>query len=258
MTTKSENFPVHVEERKNGNLAILSIRGLAPNNTLTKDMLLEFTEVFFSLEKEVNAVLVTSSHEKFFSNGLDGKALLEQDNKGRLETVTEMIRLFGNLIRFPKPWLAELTGYTMAGGAVIASAADYRYMLSSGGRIGFSELQVGLPLPLSYILGIHRIVEPKTVRSVIEGIAFKPLEALEIGLIDGIAEDRDKLRNMCLKRIDSILKLEQASYLGTRNLYRQSLLAEIEKAEPQDIAAASDMIDLPAFERAIQRITQKN
>jgi enoyl-CoA hydratase/carnithine racemase len=89
-------------------------------------------------------------------------------------------------------------------------------MLQGSGRIGFSELAVGLPLPLNYIHGIHRIVQPSAVRLLIEGAAYKPEEALSIGLIDGVAEDAEKLRALVLKRFDAILRMEKEAFLPTR------------------------------------------
>ena len=183
---------------------------------------------------------------------------MKADKALRKETVTQMIRAYGRLVRLPKPWIVEIAGYAMAGGAVISSAADYRYMLSTAGRIGFSELAVGLPLPLCYIHGMHRIVRPSAVRSLIEGTAYKPDEALAIGLIDGIAEDTEKLRAMCLKRFDGIFRMEQESFLHTRAIYRKSLLRDVERDEEEDIRLAAELIEKPVFERAIRNIAGKN
>lgn len=250
-------FPVEYEERKNGKVAILSINGLEPNNTLNYEMLKGFTEALYQQES-ADAVIIKSSHPKFFSNGLDGAYLLGCDEKQRTETITEMIKIFRKLIEFPKPWVCEIAGYAMAGGAVIASAADYRYMSKSAGRIGFSELAVGLPLPMVYIHGLHRFVQSSSIRGLIEGAALKPEEALAAGLVDGVAESADKLHTMCLKKIDSILRLEQESYLPTRNLYRKTLVKQLQEAEPEDVKLASELIRKPVFEKALQNIAGKN
>lgn len=251
-------FPVTIEERKRGKVAFITLNGLPPNNTLTRAMLLEFIETMNDAGSKADGIIVTSGHEKFFSNGLDGKTLLEADQKERVEIVKAMTRFFGKLVAFEKPWIAELTGYTMAGGAVLALAADYRYMLAGGGRIGFSELAVGLPLPLVYTHGMHRVVQAAAVRSLVEGNAFKPDEALAIGLIDGVEESREALRSACLKRMDGILRLDQEAFLPTRKLYRSALLREIERDEPIDIQNADWIVKQPAFERAINNIAGKN
>lgn len=254
----SENFPVSYEDRKNGKVATLTINGIAPNNTLSLDLLNEFVAVMQKCGEEADGLIVTSSNEKFFSNGLDGGTLLAADQETREKTIAEMIRVYAKLLRFPKPWIAEIAGHAMAGGAVISSAADYRYMIGTGARIGFSELVVGLSLPLVYIHNIHRLVLPAYVRPIIEGTAYKPDEAQRIGLIDGVAATTEELRKMCLKRIDGILKLEQEAYLPTRARYRSAVLREIDRDEDADVEGAMQLTKTPAFERALNMIAGKN
>ncbi|MBL8020790.1 MAG: enoyl-CoA hydratase/isomerase family protein [Leptospirales bacterium] len=251
-------FQTSTIQRKNGLIAVLTIDALSPNNTLNKDLLTQFIDKLYELGKSADGVLVNSANPKFFSNGLDGKFLLESDEKTRIETITEMIRAYGKLIAFGKPWIVEIAGHAMAGGAVISSCADYRYMQANSGRIGFSELAVGLPLPLCYIHGIHRIVVPVAVRSVIEGTAYKPEEALEIGLIDGVLEDAEKLRSTVLKRFDGIFRMEQDAFLPTRALYRKDLLNSVQRDEAEDIRLAAQLVKQPVFERAMRNIAGRN
>ena len=46
---------------------------------------------------------------------------------------------------FPRPLVAAVNGHAIAGGCLLAAAADYRVM--SGGTIGIPELRVGVPFP---------------------------------------------------------------------------------------------------------------
>jgi len=244
-------------ERKNGSIGVLTMDALPPNNTLSRDLLREFIAKLFEMGKTYDGVLVNSSNPKFFSNGLDGRFLMDSDQKTRMETVAEMIRAYGKLVSFDKPWIVEIAGHAMAGGAVFSLAADYRFMLAGSGRIGFSELGVGLPLPLCYIHGIHKIVLPQVVRLMIEGAAYKPEEALAIGFLDGVAADSEKLRALCLKRFDAIFRLEKDAYLPTLMLYRRDLLRLVERDEAEDVRMASELVRLPVFERAIANIAGK-
>ncbi|MCB1325911.1 MAG: enoyl-CoA hydratase/isomerase family protein [Spirochaetales bacterium] len=258
MSTIQPGFATEVQEGKKGRIGFLTIAGIEPNNTLNLELLRGFIQTLYELGKTADGVIVRSAHERFFSNGLDGKTLLESSMTVREETIREMILAYGKLMAFGKPWIVEIAGYAMAGGAVISTAADYRFMLKGGGRIGFSELAVGLPLPVCYAHGMHRIVQPSAVRSLIEGAALKPEEALAIGLIDGVAEDRDRLRQMCIKRMEQILRLEQDSFLPTRMLYRKAVLRDIERDEAEDVRLASELIRQPVFERALNNIAGKN
>lgn len=254
----SENFPVSTEDRKNGKVATVTINGIAPNNTLSLELLNEFVATMQKVCEDADGIIVNSSNPKFFSNGLDGGTLLAANQETREKTIAEMIRVYAKMLRFPKPWIVEICGHAMAGGAVISSAADYRYMIGSGARIGFSELAVGLSLPLVYIHNIHRLVQPAYVRPIIEGTAYKPDEAQRIGLIDGVGETAEDVRKLCLKRMDGILKLEQAAYLPTRMRYRSAVLHEIDRDEDSDVQGAMELTRTPSFEKALNMIAGKN
>lgn len=254
----SSNFLTEYQERKNGMLAIVTMNTIEPNNTFNQNMLDELVQVMQQAGEKADILLLTSANEKFFSNGLDGAFLLQADQKTKEETVAQMIRVQSQLLALEKPWVAEITGYAMAGGAVISTAADYRYMISQGARIGFSELMVGLPLPLVYLHNIKHIVHPSATRWLMEGTAYKPQEAEQIGLVDGLADTKENLRRMCLKRIDAILRLEQQVYLVTRNNYRQSILREIKQDLENDISLAMQLTRMPAFEKALQNIAGRN
>ncbi len=254
----SENFPISYEDRKNGKLAILTINAIPPNNTLSAPLLDAFVAALNQAGENADGVLVNSANEKFFSNGLDGKTLLESDEATRANTIAAMIKVYGTLLRFPKPWITEIAGHAMAGGAVISSCADYRYMINTGARYGFSELAVGLSLPVVYLHMISRLVVPASVRSVMEGTAFKPDEAERIGLIDGVAESKEELRKMCLKRMDAIFRLEKVSYMMTRNAYRAAILKDIDRDEPEAVRAAMELVKTPEFEKAVNMIAGKN
>lgn len=252
------NFSIQIEERKRGKVAILGMNLLPPNNTFDRELQKGLLAALEQAADRADVIVVTSEHEKFFSNGMDGKFLLESSDEMRRETVFAMIRFFGDVLSCPKPIIAELGGFTMAGGAVLALACDYRYMLAGGGRIGFSELAVGLTLPLVYIHGMHRVVRPDAVRYLIEGNAYKPAEALEIGFLDGVADTQAELRKAVMKRADAILRIEPAAYLPTRKTYRQSLVDTVRACEGEDIRQAGELIDTPAFEKALKLIVGKN
>ena len=48
---------------------------------------------------------------------------------------------------FPKPVVAAINGHAIAGGCVLAGCADRRIAARGGGRIGVTELLVGVPFP---------------------------------------------------------------------------------------------------------------
>ena len=61
-----------------------------------------------------------------------------------------------------------------------------------------------------------------------------------------------------MKRMDTILRMEQAAFLPTRKIYRDALLRDIERDEGEDVKQAMKLIEMPEFEAALGRIAGKN
>ena len=111
MGTLTEHIKIEYEERKRGKVAILTLDGIAPNNTLNLEILNGFIDALYKAGEEADGVLVTSANEKFFSNGLDGATLLAADKQTRQSTITAMIKAYGKMIGFGKPWIVEINGF---------------------------------------------------------------------------------------------------------------------------------------------------
>ncbi|HRP69561.1 MAG TPA: enoyl-CoA hydratase/isomerase family protein, partial [Turneriella sp.] len=140
-------------------------------NSLTRATLLELKAILDeTLKDEKYASLVfTSTNPKFFSNGLDAANVMKTPDDKLAEEVGEIVLFFNHLLAFDKPVITEVTGYAMGGGAVITTGSDYKYMLEGKGRISFSEVLVGLPLPVNFVEKIQRSVYPPYLNEVCAG-----------------------------------------------------------------------------------------
>ena len=100
-------------------------------------------------DTDANALIVTSSHEKIFCNGIDLDWLLPFIQKGDKETASTffytMNRLFKRILLYPMPTIAAISGHAFAGGAIISCAFDFRFMRSDRGFFCFPEVDLGIP-----------------------------------------------------------------------------------------------------------------
>jgi enoyl-CoA hydratase/carnithine racemase len=87
------------------------------------------------------------------------------------------------------PTAVAITGHSPAGGAVIALFADYRVMARGPFKIGFNEVEVGLPLPTVIHRGVTRVVGRRHAERLgVSASMIDPDEAYRIGLVDELCE----------------------------------------------------------------------
>ncbi|MEV7098190.1 enoyl-CoA hydratase/isomerase family protein [Amycolatopsis sp. NPDC051045] len=107
-------------------------------------------ELVLRLEEaeQARAVVLTGTGG-IFCAGVD----LKRIDAGGAAYVAEFLPLLSDALLavfgFPRPVVAALNGHAVAGGAVLAAACDHRVLTTGPGRIGVTELLVGLPFPLA-------------------------------------------------------------------------------------------------------------
>ena len=85
----------------------------------------------------------------------------------------------------PVPVIAAVNGHAIAGGCVLACACDHRVMNQGHGRIGVTELLVGVPFPITaleilrFAVGTRRLSELACF-----GRTYRAAEAVGLGLVD--------------------------------------------------------------------------
>jgi enoyl-CoA hydratase/carnithine racemase len=210
----------------NGKAEIITIQ-TNHQNSLTKANMVELGEILMDIKKDdsIKGIIIDSENPKFFCNGLDAETLLNTPDDQLVDAVGGICILFGEFLKFDKPISIEISGHSMGGGAVITVTCDYKFMLEGAGRIGFTEVMVGLPLPGMFVYRIQELVPPSRIREVtLEGGTFKPQEAKTVGIIDEVASSREELRSLSIKKLDNVFKLPMSAIRFTKeNLNRRSL-----------------------------------
>jgi len=95
---------------------------------------------------EIRAVVLTGQG-RIFSAGVDLVRLSSGGTDYVRKFLPVMNRAFDAVFFLPKPLVAALNGHAIAGGCVLACCADRRIMARGGGRMGITELLVGVPFP---------------------------------------------------------------------------------------------------------------
>jgi enoyl-CoA hydratase/carnithine racemase len=138
--------------------------------------------------------------------------------------------------------VAALTGHSPAGGAVMALFCDHRVMSRGPFKIGLNETRVGLSLP-NFIHGaLVRLVGPhRAERLIVSGSLLAPEEALEVGLVDELAEDPQTTVAAARQWCEGLLQLPPNALRNNRRAMRASLTALFDSDPEQDHEAFLDV-----------------
>lgn len=132
------------------------------------------------------AVVLTGTGS-IFSAGVDLHRVIEAGESYLVEFLPELGRVFTRLARFELPLVVAVNGHAIAGGCILVAAADWAVMAGGGGRIGVTELLVGVPFPaVALELLRMRAGAEQARRLVLEGTTLEAEPALARGLVDEV------------------------------------------------------------------------
>jgi len=167
-------------------------------------------------------VLVTGAGDAF-SAGLNLKEVAALDRRagGRfLGVLEDMVEA---LFAYPGPMVAAVNGHAIAGGCVVALAADYRVLASAPQvRIGLNEVALGLEYPPKVFALVRYRIPPRGLeRVVLEAGLYDPATALQLGLVDELAADPVAVATA---RLATLATHPRRAYVETKRTLRAGVL----------------------------------
>ena len=196
-------------------------------NRLNPGFLEGFLGVLDRIEKETNAnvLVVTSSHEKIFSNGIDLDWLVPHIQKGDIETAKvffyTMSRLFRRLLLYPMPTVCAISGHAFAAGAIMTCAFDFRFMRSDRGVFCFPEVDLGIP----FLPGMIALIKKAIPQYKLEELQYTGKRATaqecEVHHIVTKACHMDDLMNETLEFARGLNKRREVIFEMKKRMYKQ-------------------------------------
>ncbi len=152
---------VLIDYKIEGHVAVVTMK--SGENRFNSDFFEAFHEVLDEIENNNSAsvLVVTSGHDKIWSNGIDLEwfmPLLQDDPKEAKKFPFELTGLYKRLLYYPMVTIAAINGHAFAGGAIMASAFDFRFMRSGRGYFCIPEVDVRIPLSPSMIAIMRKAV----------------------------------------------------------------------------------------------------
>ncbi|MBL7225536.1 MAG: enoyl-CoA hydratase/isomerase family protein [Desulfobacteraceae bacterium] len=210
-------------------------------NRFNPSFLNSFIETLDEIEKETdaNALVVTSSHEKIFCNGIDLDWLGPFIQKGDRDTAVSffytMNRLFKRILLYPMPAIAAISGHAFAGGAIMSCAFDFRFMRSDRGFFCFPEVDLGIP----FLPGMIALITKAIPQYKVEELHYTGKRA---------TAEECEAHHIIMKacHIDDLMN-EAVSFAKGLNK-RREIIAEMKRRMYKDIVHAFDVDDPPVIE----------
>jgi enoyl-CoA hydratase len=149
--------------------------------------------------RSIQGPIVLTGAGACFSAGVDLRAIIDGGADYNDRVLAAISAAFLAVFDHPAPVVAAVNGHAIAGGCVLAMAADIRVM--SSGLIGLSEVAVGVPFPVAALEICRYAMGPSVTRAVLEADNIDVQSAAERGWIDeAVAPDDLMTRAVAIAR----------------------------------------------------------
>jgi len=215
-----------MELTKEGAVYVLTLTNGAGANTLTEDVVGEYHDILDKLEAsaENSALILTSSDQKFWCNGINLEWLLKQPHDYFPKFVELLDELFLRFSLLPMPTVGCLTGHVYAGGAILATTLDFRLMREDRGFFCFPEVDIKILFsPVMY--DILRLLPDHYALNelVLTGKRIGGKEALTMKIVSSVYPG-ETLSDKSMELATSLAKKDRRTYAHIKRGLRQSLV----------------------------------
>ncbi|MEP6560492.1 MAG: enoyl-CoA hydratase-related protein [Nakamurella sp.] len=172
-----------------GGVATITLDSPANRNALSSALRSELIAALGAAAADDDVRVLLLSHTgPVFCSGMDLKeeAAAETGRQG----VRELPEILRRIARCPKPVVARVGGPARAGGIGILAAADI-VVAAPSATFAFTEVRIGLVPAVISIPVLHRVTHAAARELLLTGAVFDAARALEIGLVNAVADDLD-------------------------------------------------------------------
>jgi len=178
--------------------------------------------------------LVLTSSQSLFSAGWDLPTVRAFGREEMLRFLADFTGLIRELFAFDGPVVAALPGHAIAGGLILASAADERIAADGKGEFGLSEVALGVPIPRACCeIFRHLLGERGAERLAAAGDNVSGARALEMGLVDRIVPAADLL-DAGVERARQLAGRSRAAYSEIKRRARADALGRFDRSAEGD------------------------
>lgn len=214
----SEKNVVIVEENEEQTITTIRLNRLEKRNALNWEVINGLEEAIEEAERSKTRVIIITGATNYFSAGIDLNTLAGQDGSGG-ETSPDLntpshFRYFLNTKFHPlvlkigkieKPFIARIEGFCFGLGFEIALACDFRFSLENA-TFSMPEVKVGIIPDVSGTTRLTRLCGVSHAKDIaLTGRVFDGIEAFRMGVVNGVAKNREYLDALVKKYTDELI-----------------------------------------------------
>ena len=179
---------------------------------------------------EAKAVVIRG-REGVMCGGFDLKVIRGDNDDAKARMRDAGMALLKRLYLSPQPIIFAVTGHTVAMGALLLLAGDFRVGLSGDFRIGLNETGIGLSLPITGLeLARDRLAPMILQRATINAELFSPDAAVAAGYLDQVADEAG-FDAAVSEVAQTLAALDGVAFSETKQRVRQPTLGRINALE---------------------------
>ena len=198
-------------------------------NALSPAMVRELTQAFEEARGDpaIRVVVLAGANGTFCAGGdLKGMEGSQAASGGDRNSTAASNRRFGALLEMidalPKAVVALIEGAAMGGGVGLVAVSDWA-IAERGAQIGTPEVTVGLvPAQIAPFV-VARIGYTQARRLATYGLRVGAADAMRLGLVHEVADNREDLHAKCVTAINQVLRCSPQAVAETKLLVRASV-----------------------------------
>lgn len=203
-------------------------------NALSTDMIAQINTALDTAERD-KAIVVITGRDGVFSGGFN----LKEMQKGHAEAVALTSKgslLARRILAFKTPVIALASGHSIAMGAFLLLACDYRMIREGDYKLGLNEVLIGMTMHNFGIeLARYRLANHYFNRCVINAEIFTPHDAINAGFIDKVIPDEQM--PMAAKMAGQLFsQLDMKAFRETKLRSRKHVFSVLDQAIKDDLS----------------------
>ncbi len=198
-------------------------------------------------EKTIFSIVLTSSDEKNFSQGIDVEWLkqkfTEQDFDSIKTFMYAMNTVFKRLLLMPLPVIAAINGHAFGNGAILSCACDFRFMRKDKGFFCFPEVDVNIPFLPGMIAFVRKAIPEYLFNDML--LSGRRLTATELDLSNVIvsaSENQEELFGQAMAYAGTFKK-QRPIFGELKKRKHKEIIQIIEEEDPKYIEPLNLMMD---------------